>query len=64
MVEVLILDHVTVPTWQADRRTVGDLQDRYIEEVLRLRYLLSGTGPRELLLLHDCVTNRLAFYEK
>ena len=36
-VEVMILDHRALralPTWEADRRTVADLVDRYVEEIL------------------------------
>ncbi len=33
-VEVKILDHRALPTWEAENRTVGELIDRYLEEVL------------------------------
>ncbi len=36
-VEVMILDHRALPTWEADRRTVADLVDRYIDTMVYRR---------------------------
>ncbi len=47
-VEVMILDHKAIPTWEADRHTVADLIDRYIEEILPRKPRSFREGNRQL----------------
>ncbi len=47
-VEVMILDHKAIPTWEADRHTVADLVDRYIEEILPRKPRSYREGYRQL----------------
>ena len=46
--EVMILDHKALPTWEANRHTVGDLVDRYIEEILPGKPRSFREGNRQL----------------